>query len=195
MDICEREFIFKIDPRGSHTIQYVCEDGHTEPVNCYGYSALKTAWASWKRKFDDAVHRGSGKPFLTSSSVNTPSSSARTTAGQCTMVQFALPSHSMERTSVVCMSALRARSRTRISNARSLASWRLRNTSSDTSSPQNATLALIARSLPWSRSGAIESVQQKTQPSLGNWRGGYFVAYESVRDSAKIHRPYHLNAF
>ena len=45
MDVCEREFIFKIDPRGSHTIQYVCEDGHTEPVNCYGYSALKSAWA------------------------------------------------------------------------------------------------------------------------------------------------------
>ncbi len=44
-DVCEREFVYKIDPRGSHTIQYVCEDGHTEPVNCYGYSALKSAWA------------------------------------------------------------------------------------------------------------------------------------------------------
>ena len=55
IDFCEREFVFKIDPRGSHTIQYVCEDGHTEPVNCYGYSALKTAWASWKRKFDSEV--------------------------------------------------------------------------------------------------------------------------------------------
>ena len=63
MDVCEREFIFKIDPRGSHAIQYVCEDGHTEPVNCYGYSALKTAWASWKRKLDDAVHRGIGETF------------------------------------------------------------------------------------------------------------------------------------
>lgn len=62
-DVCEREFVYKIDPRGSHTIQYVCEDGHTEPVNCYGYSALKTAWASWKRKFDDAVHRGIGETF------------------------------------------------------------------------------------------------------------------------------------
>ncbi len=57
-DICEREFVFKIDPRGSHTIQYVCEDGHTEPVNCYGYSALKTAWASWKRKFDAVTRKG-----------------------------------------------------------------------------------------------------------------------------------------
>lgn len=45
LEIPEREFVFKIDPRGSYTIQYVCEDGHTEPVNCYGYSALKTAWA------------------------------------------------------------------------------------------------------------------------------------------------------
>lgn len=56
-DICEREFVFKIDSRGSHTIQYTCEDGHTEPVNCYGYSALKTAWASWKRKFDAEVRK------------------------------------------------------------------------------------------------------------------------------------------
>lgn len=62
-DVCEREFVYKIDPRGSHTIQYVCEDGHTEPVNCYGYSALKTAWASWKRKFDDAVRKGLGETF------------------------------------------------------------------------------------------------------------------------------------
>lgn len=63
IDCCEREFVFKIDPRGSHTIQYVCEDGHTEPVNCYGYSALKTAWASWKRKFDEAVRKGLGETF------------------------------------------------------------------------------------------------------------------------------------
>lgn len=63
MDVCEREFIFKIDPRGSHTIQYVCEDGHTEPVNCYGYSAMKTAYTSWKRKFDDAVRNGLGETF------------------------------------------------------------------------------------------------------------------------------------
>lgn len=46
VDICEREFVFKIDPRGSYTIQWVDpKDGHIEPVNCYGYSALKTAWA------------------------------------------------------------------------------------------------------------------------------------------------------
>lgn len=53
-DVCEREFVYKIHPEGSHTIQYVCEDGHIEPVNCYGYSALKTAWASWKRRFEAA---------------------------------------------------------------------------------------------------------------------------------------------
>lgn len=46
-DVCEREFVFKIDSRGSHTIQWADpNDGHTEPVNCYGYSALKTAYAS-----------------------------------------------------------------------------------------------------------------------------------------------------
>lgn len=49
-DVCEREFVFKINPEGKHTIQYVCEDGHTEPVNCYGYSALKVAYASWQRQ-------------------------------------------------------------------------------------------------------------------------------------------------
>lgn len=63
VDVCEREFVYKIDPRGSHTIQYVCDDGHTEPVNCYGYSALKTAWASWKRRFDEAVRKGLGETF------------------------------------------------------------------------------------------------------------------------------------
>lgn len=52
-DICEREFVYPIFPGGSHTIQYECEDGHIEPVNCYGYSALKTAYASWKRRFDE----------------------------------------------------------------------------------------------------------------------------------------------
>lgn len=58
VDICEREFVYKIDPRGSHTIQYVCDDGHTEPVNCYGYSALKIAFASWKRKFAATTRKG-----------------------------------------------------------------------------------------------------------------------------------------
>lgn len=52
-DVCEREFVYKIDPRGSHTIQYVCEDGHTEPINCYSYSALKTAWASKVRQWQN----------------------------------------------------------------------------------------------------------------------------------------------
>lgn len=59
-DVCEREFVYKIDPRGSHTIQCVCEDGHTEPVNCYGYSALKTAWACWKRK----MRKSSDEPYM-----------------------------------------------------------------------------------------------------------------------------------
>ncbi len=54
-DVCEREFIYKIHPEGKHTIQFICEDGHTEPVNCYGYSALKVAYASWKRQFDAEV--------------------------------------------------------------------------------------------------------------------------------------------
>lgn len=54
VDTCEREFVFKIDPRGSHTIQWTDpEDGHTEPVNCYGYSALKTAWASKVRAWQN----------------------------------------------------------------------------------------------------------------------------------------------
>ena len=54
-DVCEREYIYKLNPEGSHTIQFICEDGHTEPVNCYGYSALKVAYASWKRQFDKWV--------------------------------------------------------------------------------------------------------------------------------------------
>lgn len=59
-DVCEREFVYKIDPRGSYTIQYVCEDGHTEPVNCYAYSALKTAWASLKRSWMEAKLKRKG---------------------------------------------------------------------------------------------------------------------------------------
>lgn len=49
-DACEREYVFKIHPLGSHTVQYICEDGHTEPVNCYAYSALKTAWRSYVQR-------------------------------------------------------------------------------------------------------------------------------------------------
>lgn len=52
-DICEREFVYPIFPGGSHTIQYECEDGHIEPVNCYGYSALKTAYASRKLRWQN----------------------------------------------------------------------------------------------------------------------------------------------
>ncbi len=52
-DVCEREFIYKINPEGSHTIQFVCKDGSKVSVNCYGYSALKVAYASWKRNFDE----------------------------------------------------------------------------------------------------------------------------------------------
>lgn len=56
-DVCEREQIFKLNPDGSHTMTYHCEDGHTEPVNCYGYSALKVAYASWERRFDAWVKK------------------------------------------------------------------------------------------------------------------------------------------
>lgn len=53
-DICEREYIFKIHPTGSHTIQWKDpKDGHVEPVNCYGYSALKTAWAAKVRQWQN----------------------------------------------------------------------------------------------------------------------------------------------
>lgn len=54
-DVCEREYVYKLNPEGSHTMLYTCEDGHTEPVNCYGYSALKVAYASWKRQYDKWV--------------------------------------------------------------------------------------------------------------------------------------------
>lgn len=49
-DVCERELVFKLDPKGSHTMNYVCENGREVPVNCYGYSALKVAFASFMRK-------------------------------------------------------------------------------------------------------------------------------------------------
>lgn len=52
-DICRREFIFKINPEGVYVIQAKDpEDGHVEPVNCCGYSALKTEYALWKDDFD-----------------------------------------------------------------------------------------------------------------------------------------------
>lgn len=52
-DICEREFIFAIRPGGSHTIaRKSSDDGHIEPVNCYAYSAMKTAFAAWRRQFE-----------------------------------------------------------------------------------------------------------------------------------------------
>lgn len=64
-DVCEREFVFKIDPRGSHTIKWIdLDDGHIELVNCYAYSALKTAWVSWKMKMRDKAHRGEIKSLL-----------------------------------------------------------------------------------------------------------------------------------
>lgn len=52
-DICEREFVFAIRPGGSHTIAWKSpDDGHAEPVNCYAYSAMKTAFAAWRRQFE-----------------------------------------------------------------------------------------------------------------------------------------------
>lgn len=57
-DVCEREFVYPIRPGGNHTIQWKDpEDGHVEPVNCYAYSAMKTAFASWRRKFLSAWAR------------------------------------------------------------------------------------------------------------------------------------------
>lgn len=50
VDVNEYEFVRTIAPGGSHTIQYKCPDGSIEPVNCYGYSALKTAYLSRLRK-------------------------------------------------------------------------------------------------------------------------------------------------
>ncbi len=47
IDVNEYEFVRKIHPGGSHTIQWVDpKDGHVEPVNCYAYSALKVAYLS-----------------------------------------------------------------------------------------------------------------------------------------------------
>lgn len=51
-DVCEREFTYKLFPEGTHTMEFVCKDGHVEPVNCYGFSALKVAFVSWKRMFE-----------------------------------------------------------------------------------------------------------------------------------------------
>jgi len=56
-DGCRRGFAFKIHPEGCYTMNFICEDGHTEPVNCYGYSALKVEYAAWKQKFDDEMRR------------------------------------------------------------------------------------------------------------------------------------------
>ena len=43
-DLSWREFAYKIHPGGSYVINWVDEsDGHTEPVNCYAFSALKIA--------------------------------------------------------------------------------------------------------------------------------------------------------
>lgn len=50
IDICEYERVYKVSPEGSHTIDYRCSTGDIEPVNCYGYSALKTAYLSRLRK-------------------------------------------------------------------------------------------------------------------------------------------------
>ena len=54
-DICERDFSFKIHPEGSHTAKFPCDlPGVEEPVNCYGYTALKVASASlWRQKSKD----------------------------------------------------------------------------------------------------------------------------------------------
>lgn len=48
-DARTQEWVSKIRPGGSYVIDWKDpEDGHTEPVNCFGYSAIKTAWAMYK---------------------------------------------------------------------------------------------------------------------------------------------------
>ncbi len=54
-DICEREFVFKLHPNGSHTMSFICDDEHIEPVDCYGYTALKVAFASRKRNLNEWI--------------------------------------------------------------------------------------------------------------------------------------------
>ncbi len=56
-DICEREFVMKLFPNGSHTMQYINEGGYSESVDCYSYSTLKIAYLSWRRKFDNWVEK------------------------------------------------------------------------------------------------------------------------------------------
>lgn len=53
-----REFAYGIHPQGSHVIAWEAPDGHTEPVNCYSYSSLKTA---------TRLHFGFGTPQATPS--------------------------------------------------------------------------------------------------------------------------------
>ncbi len=50
-DVCEREWVFPIRPGGSHTILWTDpNDGHTEHINCYAFSAMKIAFMSWWRR-------------------------------------------------------------------------------------------------------------------------------------------------
>lgn len=51
IDTCMREFTFPIFPGGSHVIEWGDpQDGHTEPVNTYSYSAMKVAGLMWRRE-------------------------------------------------------------------------------------------------------------------------------------------------
>lgn len=51
IDLCEREYVQSITPRGSHTIDWHDpDDNHIELVNCYAYSALKTAYLARRVK-------------------------------------------------------------------------------------------------------------------------------------------------
>lgn len=60
VDRCEREFVFNIDPSGSHVIQWQDPNivNHVEPVSCYAYSALKMAYAKWKHQLRLQLSRG-----------------------------------------------------------------------------------------------------------------------------------------
>lgn len=65
MESCTIDFVYKIDdtPNASYTILWTDpKDGHIEPVNCYGYSALKTAWALEKHR--QARAGSSAEPYM-----------------------------------------------------------------------------------------------------------------------------------
>jgi len=59
-DTCSLSLTYKIDPQGSYIVRRTFEDGHIEPVNCCGCSALKTAWALEKHEMRNSF----SEPYL-----------------------------------------------------------------------------------------------------------------------------------